>query len=213
MTIRVLLADDHAVVRDGLKALLQQSADISVVGEAVDGREAVLRARELKPDVVIMDIAMPESNGVEAARLLRDQCAATRVVMLSMHSSSEHVFRALETGAVGFVLKESAGEEVVAAVRAAHAGRRYFSRAIATLWLTTQSRAGRASPLDSLSARERQVLQLVVEGHSSAEIAATVHLSPNTVETYRGRLMKKLGVSNVVGLVRFAIEHGLTPSG
>ena len=212
MTIRVLLADDHAVVRDGLKVLLQQAADISVVGVAADGREAVRRAQELKPDVVIMDIAMRELNGVEAARRLRDQCPATRVVMLSMHSSSEHVFRAIEAGAVGFVLKESAGEEVVAAVRAAHAGRRYFSRAITALEITAQSRAGRASPLGSLSARERQVLQLVVEGHSSAEIAATVHLSPKTVETYRGRLMKKLSVSNVPGLVKFAIEHGLTPS-
>lgn len=212
MTIRVLLADDHAVVRDGLKVLLQQAADISVVGEAADGREAVRRAQELKPDVVIMDIAMPELNGVEAARLLRDKCPATRVVMLTMHSSSEHVFRALEAGAAGFVLKESAGEEVTAAVRAAHAGRRHLSRAIAAIESAAQSRAGHASPLGSLSAREREVLQLVVEGHSSAEIAATVHLSPKTVETYRGRFMKKLGVNNVADLVKFAIEHGLTPS-
>ena len=210
MTIRVLLADDHAVVREGLKMLLQ-AVGVSVVGEAADGREAVRQAQKLRPDVVIMDIAMRELNGIEAVRLLRDQCPATRVVMLSMHSNSEHVFRALEAGAVGFVLKESAGAEVAVAVRAAHAGRRYFSRAIATLWLTAQSRAGRASPLDSLSARERQVLQPVVEGRSSAEIAATVHLSPKTVETYRGRLMKKLGVSNVTDLVKFAIEHGLTP--
>jgi len=114
VTIRVLLADDHAVLRDGLKVLLQQAADISVVGVAADGREAVRRAQELKPDVVIMDIAMRELNGIEAARLLRDQCPATRVVMLSMHSDSEHVFRALEAGAAGFVLKESAGEEVAA---------------------------------------------------------------------------------------------------
>ena len=213
MTIRVLLADDHAVVRDGLKVLLHQSADISVVGEAADGREAVRRAQELKPDVVIMDIAMRELNGIEAARLLRDKCAATHVVMFSMHSDSEHVFRALKAGAAGFVLKESAGEEVAAAVRAVHAGRRYLARAIATLNLTAQFRNGRASPLDSLSGRERQVLQLVVEGRSSAEIAATVCLSPKTVETYRGRLMKKLGVSDVPGLVRFAIEHGLTPPG
>ncbi|MBI2318146.1 MAG: response regulator transcription factor [Betaproteobacteria bacterium] len=212
MTIRVLLADDHVVLREGLKVLLQQAADISVVGEAADGREAVRRAQAVKPDVVIMDIAMPGLNGIEAARLLRDKSPATRVVILSMHSNSEHVFRALEAGAAGFVLKESAGEEVAAAVHAAHAGRRYFSRAIAALESAAQCRPGRASPLDSLSARERQVLQLVVEGHSSAEIAATVHLSSNTVETYRGRLMKKLSVSNVPGLVRFAIEHGLTPS-
>lgn len=212
MTITVLLADDHAVVRDGLRVLLQQSADISVVGEAADGREAVQLAQELKPDVVIMDITMRELNGIEAARLLRELCPATRVVMLSMHSNSEHVFRALEAGAAGYVIKESAGEEVAAAVRAAHAGQRYLSRAIAALESTLQSRSARASPLDSLSARERDVLQLVVEGRTSAEIAATVSLSRKTIETYRVRLMKKLRVNSVAELVKFAIEHGLTPS-
>ena len=212
MQITVLLADDHAVVRDGLRVLLQQSADIRVVGEAADGREAVQLAQELAPDVVIMDITMRELNGVEATRLLRDACPATRVVMLSMHSNSEHVFRALEAGAVGFVLKESAGEEVAAAVRAAHAGQRYFSPAIAALGSTVQSRSGRASPLERLSARERHVLQLVVEGRSSAEIAATVSLSPKTIETYRSRLMKKLGAHSIADLVKFAIEHRLTPS-
>ena len=212
MKIRVLLADDHQMLRDGLKALLQHTADITVVGEAVDGREAVRRAQEFKPDVVIMDIAMRDLNGIEAVRLLREKCPATRVVMLSMHSNSEHVYRALEAGATGFVLKDSAGEEVAAAVRAAHAGRRYLSRAIEALDFSAPFRAGRASPLESLSARERQVLQLVVEGRSSAEIAASIHLSPKTVETYRGRLMTKLGVRDVPALVRFAIEHGITPS-
>jgi len=212
MKITVLLADDHAVVRDGLRVLLQQSADIRVVGEAADGRDAVQLAQELKPDVVIMDITMRELNGIEAARLLRELCPAVRVVMLSMHSNSEHVFRALEAGASGFVVKESAGEEVAAAVRAAHAGQRYLSRVIAGLEPILQSRSGRASPVDSLSARERDVLQLVVEGRTSAEIAATVSLSPKTIETYRVRLMKKLGVKSVAELVKFAIEHGLTPS-
>jgi len=212
MTIRVLLADDHAVVRAGVKALLQQDADISVVGEAANGRDAVRFALELKPDVVVMDVTMPELNGVEAARLLRDKWPAIRVVILSMHSSSEYVFRAVEAGAVGFILKNAGGGEVAAAVRAVHAGGRYFSPALAEFKLTAQSRTGRASPLDSLSAREYQVLQLVVEGHSSAEIAASIPLSPKSVETYRGRLMKKLTVNNVAGLVRFAIEHGLTPS-
>jgi len=211
MKIRVLLADDHAVVRDGIKVLLEQSADISVVGKAADGREAVRLAQQLKPDVVVMDIAMRDLNGIDAARLVRKKCPATRVVMLSMHSNSEHVYRAFEAGASGFVLKDSAGEEVALAVRAAHAGRRYFSRALEALDLNPPSRGGRASPLDSLSARERQVLQLVVEGRSSAEIAAAIHLSPKTVETYRGRLMAKLGVRDVPALVRFAIEHGLTP--
>jgi DNA-binding NarL/FixJ family response regulator len=212
MRIRVLLADDHAIVRDGLKVLLQQSADIRVVGEAPDGQEALRRAQELEPDVVIMDISMRELNGIEAARQLRDRHPAIRVIMLSMHSNSEHVFRALEAGAVGFLLKESAGAEVQAAVRAACAGQRYFSKSIAALVPDALARAGRASPIDSLSARERQVLQLVVEGHSSAEIGVHIHLSPKTVETYRVRLMQKLGVSDVPGLVKFAIAHGLTPS-
>jgi DNA-binding NarL/FixJ family response regulator len=212
MTIRVLLADDHAVVRDGLKILLQQAGDIRVVGEAADGREALERAQELRPDVVVMDIAMRELNGIEAARQLRDRLPQIRVIMLSMHSNAEHVYRALEAGAVGFILKESAGGEVQEAVRAAHAGHRHFSKGIAALMPDALARATRASPLDSLSARERQVLQLVVEGHSSADIGASIHLSPKTVETYRVRLMHKLGVNDVPGLVKFAIAHGLTPS-
>lgn len=199
-------------MRDGLKALLSARPGISVVAEVGNGRDAVRRAQELKPDVVIMDVSMPDLNGIEAARLLRDRCPATRIVMLSMHSSSEHVFRAFEAGATAYLLKESASVEMEAAVRAAHAGRRYLSRALAALDPAARSQATRASPLDSLSARERQVLQLVVEGHSSNEIAKLVHLSPKTIETYRSRLMKKLGVKDVTGLVKFAIEHRLTPS-
>lgn len=199
-------------MRDGLKALLSARPGISVVAEVGNGRDAVRRAQELKPDVVIMDVSMPDLNGIEAARLLRDSCPATRIVMLSMHSSSEHVFRAFEAGATAYLLKESASVEMEAAVRAAHAGRRYLSRALAALDPAARSQATRASPLDSLSARERQVLQLVVEGHSSNEIAKLVHLSPKTIETYRSRLMKKLGVKDVTGLVKFAIEHRLTPS-
>ena len=212
MTIRVLLADDHAIMRDGLKALLSVSPDISVVAEVGNGRDAVRRTLELKPDVVIMDISMPGLNGVEAARLIRDKCPGTRIVMLSMHSSSEHVFRALQSGATGYLLKESAGAEMETAVRAVCAGRRYLSRSIADLDPGARPLPDRASPLGSLSPRERHVLQLVVEGHSSSEIANLVHLSPKSVETYRSRLMKKLGVNDVPALVKFAIEHGLTTS-
>jgi DNA-binding NarL/FixJ family response regulator len=213
VTIRVLLADDHAMMRDGLKALLTASLGVSVVAEVGNGRDAVRSAEELKPDVAIMDISMPELNGIEATRLLREKSPGTRVVILSMHSSSEHVFRALEAGAMGYLLKESAGAEVNAAVRAVHGGRRYLSSAIAALEPAVRSGAARSSPLDSLSARERQVLQLVVEGHSSVEIAKRVHLSPKTVDTYRSRLMGKLGVSDVPSLVKFAIQHGITPAG
>jgi DNA-binding NarL/FixJ family response regulator len=211
MKIRVLLADDHQMLRDGLKALLSASPDIEVVAAVGDGREAVRIAQELSPDVVVMDLSMPELNGIEAARLLRDKCPAARIVILSMHNSSEHVHRALEAGAVGYLLKESAGPEVEAAVRAVHAGRRFFSSALDVS--ASPALAGHRSPLDSLTARERQVLQLVVEGHSSAEIAKLVYLSPKSIGTYRSRLMKKLGVHDVAALVKFAIQHGITPSG
>lgn len=211
MTIRVLIADDHAVMRDGLTALLGANPDIAVVGAVANGREAVRLALELKPDVAIMDVTMPDLNGIEATRLLRERCPETRVVMLSMHSSSEHVYRALEAGATGYLLKESAGEEVVAAVRAVHTGRRYLSQALQAELGAAAVRMPQASPLERLSERERQVLQLVVEGKSSAEIAAIVHLSPKSVDTYRGRLMKKLGVSDIPALVKFALQHGLTP--
>ena len=207
--IRVLLADDHAMLRDGLNVLLSAGEGIEVVAAVGDGREAVRAAQELNPDVVVMDLAMPELNGIEAARLLRDRCPATRVVILSMHSSSEHVHRALEAGAAGYLLKESAGREVEAAVRAVHAGKRYLSPALAA----PAPGAARKSPLERLTARERQVLQLVVEGHSSAQIAKLVYLSPKSVGTYRSRMMRKLGVHDVTALVKFAIQHGITPGG
>jgi len=211
MTIRVLIADDHVLVREGLRALLASGPDIAVIEEVGNGQEAVRRAETLTPDVVIMDVAMPVLNGIEAAAILQRTCPAIRIVMLSMHSSSEHVYRALDAGAAGYLLKESAGAEVAAAVRAVHAGGRYLSRAIAHLEREWGTRAGRASPLDRLSVRERQVLQLVVEGRSSAEVARIVHLSPKTVETYRSRIMAKLGVGDLPALVKFAVQHGLTP--
>lgn len=211
MTIRVLLADDHALLREGLRALLASSPGIAVVAEVGDGREALRRTEELKPDVLVMDVSMPGLNGIEAAQMIRARCPQTQVVMLSMHSSTEHVFRAQRAGALGYVLKESAATEVIAAVQAVHAGQRYLSPALREAAAATSERAERTGPLESLSTRERQVLQLVVEGKSSAAIALIVHLSPKTVETYRSRLMKKLGVADVPSLVKFAIQHGLTP--
>lgn len=213
MKIRVLLADDHAMMRDGLQALLLTAPDIEVVGSVGNGREALARTIALKPDVVIMDVTMPEMNGIEAASLMREKHPEIRIVMLSMHSSSEHVYRALKAGAAGYLLKESAGEEIISAVRAVHAGRTFMSTALETLERRSASRTGDAGPLASLSTRERQVLQLVVEGRSSAEIATLVHLSPKSVDTYRSRMMKKLGITDVTGLVKFAVQHGLTPPG
>ena len=214
MSIRVLLADDHAVVRDGLKSLLQMSAEIEVVAIVGNGRDAVQGVVDLEPDVAILDVTMPGLNGIEAAAILHRKCPATGVIMLSMHSSAEHVHRALEAGARGYLLKEDASEEILVAVRAVHAGRNYLGRALGLVGKHPVTRVkGDESPLGSLSARERQVLQLVVEGHSSSQIAALVRLSPKSVDTYRSRLMKKLGVADVTALVKFAIQHGLTPSG
>jgi DNA-binding NarL/FixJ family response regulator len=214
MTIRVLLADDHTIVRDGLRALLEAHADITVVGDAANGRQAVDQVRKLRPDVVVMDIAMPELNGIEATQQIRESCPSTQVVILSMHSSPEHVFRALQAGARGYLIKESAGKEVAVAVRALHAGRRYFSQQITDTviddYIHQRQFSSDQSPLGSLSPREREVLQLVVEGKPSVEIAEILFLSPKTVETYRSRVMEKLGIHDLPGLVKFAIQHGVT---
>jgi DNA-binding NarL/FixJ family response regulator len=155
---------------------------------------------------------MPGLNGIDAAVVLRERCPHTRIVILSMHSDAEYVHRAFAAGASGYLLKGSASEEVVAAVRAVQRGGRYLSRELAHIDRTRAERSDEPGPLDSLSVRERQVLQLVVEGHSSAGIAALVNLSPKSVDTYRSRLMKKVGVSDVPALVKFAIQHGLTPA-
>jgi RNA polymerase sigma factor (sigma-70 family) len=215
MALRVFLADDHAVVRDGLRLILEAQGDITVVGDAADGRQTVRLVQQLCPDVVVMDIAMPELNGIEATHEIRKARPATQVVILSIHSAAEHVFRALQAGARGYLLKESCGAEVVDAVRAVHAGRRYLSQRIAERMIDNyvlQRQAAEArSPLECLTPREREILQLVVEGKPSAEIADLLSLSPKTVETYRSRLMQKLGISDLPSLVKFAIQHGLTP--
>jgi DNA-binding NarL/FixJ family response regulator len=211
MMIDVLLADDHAVVCDGLRALLETETGIRVVGSVGNGRDAVRQAERLQPHVVIMDIAMPLLNGIEATRRICRARPATRVIMLSMHASIEHIYRAIEAGACGFLLKESAGREVAGAVRAVQAGVRYLSRRIpATAVDDYIGKRNATSPLESLSEREREILQLVVEGGSSAQIAQMLSLSPKTVETYRSRLMQKLEIGDIPGLVKFAIQHGLT---
>lgn len=211
MTITVLIADDHAVVRDGLRLLLENQSDIRVIGEVADGREAVEAAVRLKPDVVLMDLAMPLLNGTEAAAQIIEKQETAKIVMLSMHSTVEHVFRALQAGALGYLRKESAGSEVVDAVRAVHAGRRYLSQKITESMVDDYIRKRTTdSPLDSLSQRERAILQLLVEGKSGIEIARLLHVSPKTVDTYRSRMMQKLGIGDLPGLVKFALQHGLT---
>jgi DNA-binding NarL/FixJ family response regulator len=214
MSISVFLADDHAVVRDGLKLLLETQPDLKVVGTAGDGRDAVRQVAQLNPQVAILDIAMPELNGIEAAGQIRATCPKTQVIILSMHSTREHIFRALQAGARGYLLKEAAGLEVVHAVRAVYRGGSYLSQKISDQVVDEYLRHGAAeagdSPLARLSPREREVLQLVAEGKSTAEIAQILPLSPKTVDTYRSRLMEKLGLKDLPALIRFALQHGLT---
>jgi DNA-binding NarL/FixJ family response regulator len=214
VTVRVLLADDHDVVRDGLRAFLEKYSDVVVVGSTATGREAVLLAKKLRADMAIMDISMPDLNGIEATRKIRELCPETQVIVLSMHSSLEHVYQALKAGARGFLTKESAGVELVEAVREVTGGRRYLSRQVdekvVDNYLQLRQSLPKKSPLDRLSPREREVLQLVVEGKHSAQIANFLHLSPKSVDTYRSRLMHKLGVANLAELVKFSIRHGLT---
>jgi DNA-binding NarL/FixJ family response regulator len=210
--IRVLIADDHPVVSEGLCRLLREQADITVIGTVENGREAVRRAVDEQPDVVVMDNAMPELNGIEATELIRKRSPGTRVLMLSMHTDGEHVMRALRAGASGYIAKRSAAREVIEAVRTVSAGRRYLHEPLATELLKAVSDPELAQdPLARLSSRERQVLQQLAEGRSGAEIAAALSLSPRTVETYRARMMQKLGVHELAGLVRFAIQRGLVP--
>jgi DNA-binding NarL/FixJ family response regulator len=214
MTIRVLLADDHKIVRDGLRALLEREPDILVVGDVANGSEAVRQVELLHPHVVVMDIAMPDMNGLDATQRVRQVSPGTQVVILSMYSTAEHLNRALRAGALGYVLKESAGSEVVTAIRTVHMGQHHLSPGISETmiaeYLQQRQNALSTDPFERLSANERRVLQHVVEGKSSAAIAAVLGLSPKTVETYRSRLMRKLGVADLPSLIRFAIQNGLT---
>lgn len=211
MPVRIIIADDHAVVREGLKMILESLSDMVVVGEARNGHEALVQAELLKPDVIIMDIAMPELNGIEATRLICERFPAIRVIILSMHQNNEHVFRAMKAGARAYLLKEFAGFSVVNAVRTVMRGQQYYGEGIeAPNKEKSGNHATSQSPLDSLSRRERETLQLVAEGKSNSAIAELLNISPKSVETYRSRLMLKLDVSTVSDLVKYALLHGVT---
>jgi DNA-binding NarL/FixJ family response regulator len=215
MTITVFLADDHAIVRDGLRAFLCAQPDIQVVGEASNGSDALRRIVELGPDVAILDIAMSELSGIDITWQIRQAAPETRIVILSMHAADNLIFEALQAGAHAYLLKESAGAELVRAVRTIHAGHRYLSQKVADKvidnFVIHHGTVGARCPLMQLSHREREVLLLVVEGKSSTEIADILSLSPKTIATYRNRLMQKLGISDLPTLVKFAIRHRLTP--
>lgn len=214
MTITIFLADDHGIVRDGLRVLLNAQPDMRVVGEAATGREAMRQITKICPHIAVLDLAMPDLNGIETTRQLRDLCPDTQAIILSMYLSSEHIYQALKAGARGYVLKEAAANELINAIRTVATGQRFLndkvSNKLITDYLTHYTTVADASPLAQLADREREVLQLVVEGKTSVEIGELIAISAKTVDTYRSRIMKKLGVKDLPGLVKFAIQHGIT---
>jgi DNA-binding NarL/FixJ family response regulator len=212
-SIRVLLADDHKLMRAGLRLVVDQQPDLSVVGEADDGRQAVDLARSLKPNVVVMDIGMPNLNGIEAARQIREVCPDAAVVMLSMHSDEGYVLRALNAGARAYLLKDSATTDLVQAIHAVVEGKSFFSPAVSKVllqdYMRKVRRSGAEDSYDLLSPREREVLQLVAEGKSNKEVAGLLNLSVFTVETHRAKIMQKLNLKGVPELILYAVRKGI----
>lgn len=208
--IRVLLADDHPVVRKGLSSCLAQVPNVEIVGEATDGQEALRKAKELAPDLVLMDIDMPLLNGLTAADILRKENPGVKVLILSMHSDSEFVMRILQSGARGYILKQAPTEELVKAIETIYAGESYFSQDVARLALNQFVRGpGEGPHTGQVSAREREVLIAIAEGLSNKEIACRLGVGVRTIETHRERIMRKLNIHSVAGLTKFAISKGL----
>ena len=210
---RVLLADDHQLMRSGIRLMLEREPDLSVVGEAGDGREAVALAKSLKPDVVVMDIGMSNLNGIEAAQQMTGDRPEIAVVMLSMHSDESYVLRALKAGARGYLLKDSAEADLIKAVHAVAGGKSFFSPAVSKVLLDDYvrklRRSGTEDAYDWLTAREREVLQLIAEGKSNKDIANLLNLSVYTVESHRSNLMEKLNVRGLPELILYAVRKGI----
>ena len=205
---RILLVDDHAVVRQGFKMILDAQSDMEIVGEAANGRDAVELAAQLRPDIVVMDVAMPELNGIEATRRVIAADPHIRVIALSMHKDSVYVREILRAGARGYLLKDSGADDLVKAIRAVAGGESYLSPAVSNAVLDDY-RKHVTNPIDLLTSREREVLQMLAEGKTNKEIAVVLNLSVYTVDAHRGRIMEKLNLHSINELVRFALRNGL----
>ena len=206
--IRVLLADDHTIVRQGLKLILASQADFEVVGEASNGREAAELAEKLHPDIVLMDVQMPELNGIEATRRMVATNSRIRVLVLSMHKEALYVREVLKAGARGYILKDAIDSELISAMRSVARGDGYISPGVSSA-LLTDYREQSSNPLDTLSSREREVLQLIAEGKTNKEVATRLNLSVYTVDSHRGKIMEKLNLHSAGELIRFAMKNGL----
>lgn len=211
--VRILIADDHTLVREGLRKILEAQSGLEVIGEAADGREAVRQALDLKPHVVIMDLAMPQLSGVDAIQQITRRLPSTRVLVLSMHADEVYVTRAIRAGAHGYLLKDSAGTDLFRAVTALAQNKSFFSPAVSRVMLDDYVRQladrGITDRYDTLSEREREVFQLIAEGKVNKAIAEILHLSPSTVETHRARIMEKLDVHSAVEIVLYAVRKGI----
>ena len=212
-TVRILLADDHALLREGLRKIIEGHQGWEVIAEAADGREAVRQALDLKPDLVVLDLAMPQLSGVDAIQQIVRRLPATRVLVVSMHADEVYVTRALKAGAHGYLLKDSAGNELLRAITAVTQHKSFFSPAVSRVMLDDYVRQlaerGITDRYDTLSEREREVFQLIAEGRVNKEIAEILHLSPSTVETHRARIMEKLDVHSAVEIVLYAVRKGI----
>ena len=216
-TIRIILADDHTLMREGLRAILESETGLEIIGQAEDGHAAVEMAEKLQPDIVIMDIAMPGLNGLEATRLIHARVPETRVIILSMHENAEYVLQALKAGVHGYLLKQGIKSELVLAIHSAYRGEKFLTSRISSSvidgFLSQAKTLESQTPLESLTSREREILQLIAEGYSSQDIARRLTISAKTVDRHRANLMEKLDIHNIAGLVHFAIQNGLAGGG
>ena len=214
--ITVLVVEDHTIVRQGIVSLINKEDDITIVGEADDGRQAIKLCREKKPNIIVMDLAMPHLNGIETTQIVKKECPKTNIIILSMYSEEEYIFKAIDAGASGYLTKKNAAEDLIKAIRAVHDGKAFFSSEVSKtvmnsyhLMMKKYGTLDEVSEKNKLTSRELEVLQLIAEGYTSKKISEKLHISTNTVQRHREKIMRKTGIHNVAGLTRYALEKGI----